>query len=295
MKWTDCRLVAFDTETTGLRSYDGDRIIEFGAVELFVDEDFIVSRVKQHQYMINPQMNIPREASAVSGIRDEDVANAPTFARVAREIWELLNDAVLIAHNFSFDFGFIRNEFQRVGKEWPQTKGEIDTLQLARMFMKGLRSKRLENVAKELHVTLENAHRAVDDAEACGRVFVEMTNRYEAPKSLEELLEWAIAVGPPPSTGHIDIVDKGIPEFLAGPHKGEIIEKHPDYLQWMTIAQERIDDGWQYRFPNSLRTWARRWLRARTAGDSVSAPKSTSRLDWQIDPTPWRTRNNTNL
>jgi len=156
------------------------------------------------------------------------------------------------------------------------------------MFMKGLRSKRLENVAKELRVPLVNAHRAVDDAEACGRVFVAMTKHYEAPIDLEELLEWAIAVGPPPKTGHVDVVGKGIPEFLAGPHKGEIIEKHPDYLQWMIFAQERLDERWQYRFPDSLRTWARRWLHSRTAGDAVSAVKSTSRLDWQIDPTPWR-------
>ena len=97
MKWTDCRLVAFDTETTGLRSYDGDRIIEFGAVELFVDESGLISRVKPHQYLINPEIPIPREASAVSGIRDEDVRNKPPFAKVAKNIWELLNGALLVA------------------------------------------------------------------------------------------------------------------------------------------------------------------------------------------------------
>jgi DNA polymerase III epsilon subunit len=288
MKWTDCRLVAFDTETTGLRSYDGDRIIEFGAVEIFVNESLQITRVKQHQFMINPEMSIPREATAVSGIRDEDVAKAPNFAKVARDIWELLSGAILIAHNFSFDYGFLRNEFQRVGRYWPQAKGEIDTLQLARRFMRGLRSKRLENVAKELRVPLENAHRAVNDAEACGRVFIAMTSRYEAPRDLEELLEWAIAVGPPPHTGHIDFVEKGIPEFLGGPHKGNSVDQHPDYLQWMTIAQERENDVWRHRFPQSLRTWVRRWLRARAAGDATSALKSTSRLDWQLDPTPWR-------
>ena len=288
MKWTDCRLVAFDTETTGLRSYDGDRIIEFGAVELFVDDSTQITRVKHHQYMINPQMAIPREASAVSGIRTEDVANAPIFSRVANDIWNLLSDAVVIAHNFSFDFGFLRNEFHRVGKEWPQTKGEVDTLQLSRRFMKGLRSKKLESVARELRVPLENAHRAVDDAEACGRVFVELTKSYGAPIDLEELLDWAIAVGPPPRTGHIDIVEKGVPEFLWGPYKGELVERYPDYLHWMVLAQERQDDGWHPKFPDALRTWIRRWLRARTAGDANVASKSNSRLDWQIDPAPWR-------
>ena len=64
--------------------------------------------------------------------------------------------------------------------------------------MTQLRSRRLEVVAKELSVSLENAHRACDDAEACGRVFVEIAKRYGAPESLEALIPWAVAVGPPP-------------------------------------------------------------------------------------------------
>ena len=84
MRWVDCRIVAFDTETTGLRPFDGDRIIEFGAVEIFVDAQLQVSRVRPHQFLINPEMSIPREASRVSGITDEDVANAPKFSVLAK-------------------------------------------------------------------------------------------------------------------------------------------------------------------------------------------------------------------
>ena len=68
MDWTECKLVAFDTETTGLRAFDGDRIIEFGAVEIFVTADYEIDRINEHQYLINPEMSIPREASNVSGI-----------------------------------------------------------------------------------------------------------------------------------------------------------------------------------------------------------------------------------
>ena len=107
MLWTDCRLLAFDTETTGLQAFDGDRIIEFGAVELFVNEELEVSRVKQHQFMINPGMPIPREVSNITGIHNEDVAKAPRFEEKAKQIHHLLQDAIVIAHNFGFDSGFM--------------------------------------------------------------------------------------------------------------------------------------------------------------------------------------------
>lgn len=290
MNWTDCRIVAFDTETTGLQSYNDDRIVEFGAVELFVNSELQVERVVHHPFLIFPERAIPREASSVSGIYDKDVADKPVFKDVAEEIWAVLDDAILIAHNFNFDFGFIRNEFRRLenGKEWPRTRGEIDTLTLARLYMKELKSKRLNSVAKELRVPLENAHRAVDDAEATGRVFVEMVKRFQAPLDLDELLEWAVAVGHPPKNNHIALLDKGVPEFISGEHKEELIELHPLFLQWMLLAKERIDGAWHFRYSEPLRRWIARWLRARAAGSPKSSARAFSSKDWSLDPTPWR-------
>lgn len=283
MKWTSCRLVAFDTETTGLQAYDGDRIIEFGAVEIYVNEDYEINKIIEHQYMINPQMPIPKEASNVSGIFDQDVAKAPTFAVIAENIWDLLTNSILIAHNFGFDLGFLRTEFERCDKTWPNTFAEIDTLFLARRLMKGLKSRRLEKVAEELKISLENAHRAVHDARACGEVFLEIAKRYGAPNTLEELLDWAVAVGPPPQTGHIEIKKQGVPEFLEGAHKGNTVEQHPDYLQWMVMAKRRQEGQWMYRYPDSLRHWAKRWLRARTAGRANSAARGGGSKDWNLD------------
>ena len=288
MRWRDCLIVAFDTETTGLQAFNGDRIIEFGAVEIFVNDEIEVYKVKHHQFMINPQMPIPREASNVSGIFDEDVARAPVFEKVASKIFELLSDSILVAHNFGFDLGFLRTEFQSCGLGWPKTYAEIDTLAIARRLMKELKSRRLEKVAEALNVTLTNAHRAVDDAEACGRVLISMAKRYGAPETLEGLMEWAVAVGPPPQSGHVAILESGVPEFIEGKYKGESVEKHPDYLQWMTLAKLRTNGIWQYRYPDSLRQWAHRWLRARTAGGSNSASRGGGSRDWNLDPTPWR-------
>ena len=68
MRWTDCRIVAFDTETTGLNPFDGDRVIEFGAVELHIGPDGGVAQVSHHQMFVNPEMPIPRGGH--QGVRD---------------------------------------------------------------------------------------------------------------------------------------------------------------------------------------------------------------------------------
>ena len=115
-----------------------------------------------------------------------------------------------------------------------------------------------------------------------------MAQRYDAPPLLEDLVEWAVAVGPPPETGHIAVQHQGGPEFLFGPHRGMTIEQQPDYLQWMIIAKEYSNNQWRFRFPDSLRQWANRWLRARAAGRADGAARSSGRRDWGLDPTPWR-------
>jgi len=286
MKWTDCRIVAFDTETTGLQAYNGDRIIEFGAVEFFLDENAEIIRTQEHQYLINPDMPIPREASKVSGLYDSDVVDAPFFESIAKNLWTLLSDAILVAHNFNFDMGFLRSEFARVERVWPHTRAELDTLFLGRLYMK-LKSYRLEKIAAELKVSLENAHRAVHDARACGEVFLKMTKNFNAPISMEEFLDWAVAVGPPPKNAYIHLGDHGLPEFSQDPHKGVPIEKHPDYVQWMTFARVHEQETWNYRFPEDVRHWASRWLRSRLSDGTMSAARGGTSKDWNLDPRPY--------
>ena len=287
MRWTECRVVAFDTETTGLRPFDGDRIIEFGAVELHISSDLQVTDVTHHQFMINPEIPIPREASRISGITDEMVVDAPTFDKLAHKIHSVLAEAILIAHNFSFDMAFMRNEFKRCGMSWPITRAEVDTLPLSQRRIPELRSYRLEKVAEHLRVPLDNAHRASHDAEACGRVFVELARRFQAPVELDGMVDWAVAVGLPPETGHLEVGEQGVAQFLFGPHRGQTVESHPDYLQWMIIALERREGHWHPRFPDSVRQWASRWLRARAAGRGKGSPRSQGPADWTLDPPAW--------
>ncbi len=299
--WTQCKIVAFDTETTGFNAHTTDRVIEFGGVEMIMNEDYTVREVIEHHYLINPGIPIPRDASEVSGIKDADVENQPNFGAFAHKIWDLFEDAILIAHNFNFDFGFLRAEFRRVGKDWPKTLGEVDTLQMARHFMGDMRSKNLGAVSAELGVPLVNAHRAVDDAEACGRVFMAMASKFSAPEpgkegrerakggraptDLIEMLKWAHGTYPLPENEHIGYVQSGVPEFLDGPHEGELIEFYQDYLQWMTIAQKRVDGQWMHRYSPPLREWIRHWLINKSAGGNPVNPRSFSAMDWQsVEP-----------
>lgn len=288
MSWIEQRIVAFDTETTGLTPFDGDRVVEFAAVELTVDEAFQVTDVKAHDFMFNPGIPIPRESTRITGIGDEHVADKPAFAKHAVEVRALMEGAILVAHNLSFDLAFLRLELKACGLYWPPTVAEVDTLRLSQTKLKELRQHRLGVVADALEIPLDNAHRATDDAEACGRVFVEIARRKGAPSSLAEMIVWADAVSPPPDTGHLGMGEQGAPVFLEGPLQGQSVEAHPDHLQWMTMALVRQDGRWQQRFPESVHEWARRWLRARTGGRFQANPRGGGSQDWCLDPAPWR-------
>src|SRR5687767_4919399 len=105
MRWRTLPIIAFDTETTGLNPEDGHRVIEFAGVEMRLATDGSVEKVIPHHFLFKPtkddgsDMPIPREATDVSGIRDEDVASAPLFKEHAQAIHRLLSRAITVAHN----------------------------------------------------------------------------------------------------------------------------------------------------------------------------------------------------
>jgi DNA polymerase III epsilon subunit family exonuclease len=287
MRWREARLVAFDTETTGLDPYAGARVVEFAAVELIVDGTGRVRDTRATVQLINPEVPIPREASKVSGITDDTVKDAPAFAEVADRIARSMDGAILIAHNITFDIGMLRAEFGRCARPWPRTLAEVDTLVLSQARMPELRGHKLEMVAQALGVTLTTAHRASADAEACGRCLLELASRHGAPDDLDGFIDWADAVGAPPATGHLGIGPQGLPVFLTGPHAGARVDQHADHLQWMTMALSRENGRWSPRFPPGVVGWARRWLRVRAAGRFRGGAKGTSPGEWQIDPPSW--------
>ena len=105
------RTVLFDTETTGLDPLNGDRVIEIAALELLND----LPTGKHFHALIDPQRDVPSEASRVHGFTNGDLVGKPLFAEVAQPLADFFSDSKLIAHNAPFDFGFLDMEFDRAG------------------------------------------------------------------------------------------------------------------------------------------------------------------------------------
>lgn len=283
MDWRNLRIVAFDTETTGLHPEEGHRVVEFAGVELRLGAGGSVE-AEPFQFLCNPEMPIPRESSEISGIKDEDVAEAPVFAELASRVHRMLDGAVTIAHNYPFDQRFLTSEFARVNLRWPAPLAEIDTVDLSRAFYPEARSHKLGELCGRLDVSLVGAHRATNDAEACGRCFIKLTRRFDAPADIAGMVEWAGAIGVLPDTGHLGRDREGRVVFLEGEDAGRPVEENAHVLSWMTMARVFENGRWRMRYPDAVVSWARRWLRARASGRASPSSKSLGPADWGIDP-----------
>lgn len=147
-----------DIETTGGRP-EHDRITEI-AILLHDGEQV----VKRFSTLINPEIRIPLEISRLTGITDDMVRHAPKFYEVAKEVVELTKDAVFVAHNVRFDYGFIKNAFRDLG--YVYSRKTLCTVRLSRKTFKGLPSYSLGNLCESLDIRIKDRHRALGDAEA---------------------------------------------------------------------------------------------------------------------------------
>lgn len=189
--WAALPVALLDVETTG-REATTDRIVELGIVIGRAGE--IVAR---KGWLVNPGIPIPAEATAVHHISDADVAAAPTFAEIAREVLGLLEKAVPAAYNADFDRGFLLAECGRAGiapgdGSPPALRRDVDWLDplvWARELQSGERSRTLGEVARRLGIDLENAHRATDDAEAALRVLYAFGHDARMPRSYAALVQ----------------------------------------------------------------------------------------------------------
>lgn len=163
--------VVFDIETTGL-SVRKDKITEIGAVK--IKDGQIVERFSQ---LVNPEMPIPQVVVELTGISNSFVENEPNIDIVIKDFYKFCEGSVLVAHNASFDTSFIRRDMKNVGLEFDYPV--LDTLSLARAVVKGVKRFNLGTIAKKLGVSLVNAHRAVNDAEATAEVFIKMLDTME--------------------------------------------------------------------------------------------------------------------
>ena len=158
--------VVFDIETTGF-SPTKNRIIEIGAVK--VSEGKIVDRFST---FVDPLTPIPFEIEKLTGITDDMVMGAEQIDVALPRFLEFCEGCILVAHNARFDMSFIMENCDRQGISHDFTY--VDTVGIARIFLPGQKKHTLDAVAKALGVSLENHHRAVDDAEATAEIFVKL-------------------------------------------------------------------------------------------------------------------------
>jgi DNA polymerase-3 subunit epsilon len=184
----DVPFVALDLETTGARP-GTSKITEIGAVRYEG-----LQEVGRFSTLVNPLRPIPPIITQITGITQAMVAGAPRIEEVIPELLEFLEGAVVVAHNASFDVGFLNYELRRL-KGRRLGDGAIDTLPLARALAPGLPNYRLHTVAEALGAPVTACHRALADAEAAGHVFVTLVGRLQE-RGVTRLGEVRSYVGP---------------------------------------------------------------------------------------------------
>ncbi len=224
------RPIYYDTETTGI-SHERDFIIEIAAFDPIRERTFVS--------FINPGTPIPKEATAIHGITDEMVKEAPSFAEVGKKFFDFCQDGetVLIAHNNdNFDLHFLRKECKRNALDFPELP-MIDSLKWARKYRPDLPRHSLQYLREVYGIKENQAHRALDDVMILAEIFSIMID--DLPLNLV-----------------LDLIYKKnelIKEMPFGKHQGVPLEKVPqDYVLWLEKSGAfekpencRLKDGFQ--------------------------------------------------
>ncbi len=145
-----------DIETSGLNaSYN--RIIEIGIIRVENGEI-----VREFNSLINPEGLVDPFVENLTGIKTEDLEKAPTFYEIKDELSDILEDSVFVAHSVRFDYGFIRNEFKRIGISF--NSKHFCTVKLSRLLYPNLKKHNLDSIIENFNIDCKNRHRAFDDA-----------------------------------------------------------------------------------------------------------------------------------
>ena len=174
--------ICFDLETTGL-SAQNDRITEIGAVRLHNGEI-----TERFDIFVDPERPIPEKITQLTSITNEMVQGAPKEAEALQQFFDFCGEnAVLVAHNASFDASFVRAALQRHGKPFENTY--IDTVTMARSLLPDLKKATLDSVANYLKLKPFHHHRAEDDAAVLGDIFLNFLERLKNDHHIERVNE----------------------------------------------------------------------------------------------------------
>lgn len=220
------REVVFDTETTGLNPQNGDRLVEIGCIEL-------INRIETgeifHTYF-NPQCDMAAAAQAIHGLSDAFLSDKPLFEDRVEDLLDFLGDSPLVAHNASFDFGFLNAELGACGRlHIPMTR-MIDTLSMARTRHPGAKHS-LDALCTRFGIDRSHRvlHGALLDAQLLAQVYVELTGGRQIGLSLVS--------DAPSKPGSLARDSGGRPAYRAArPHtaSAEELERHRAFVAQLT-------------------------------------------------------------
>jgi DNA polymerase-3 subunit epsilon len=181
-------IVVFDTETTGIDT-STSRIVEFGGVVVRPHDK---AKYKLHHY-IHPEGPIPKEASDIHGITDEQVADCPRFAELVEHIGGYLSrkDAILVGYNAaSYDASILNAEFERAGSDYRVDPLKVlDPVIFVRWHLRHLQKRKLGDMCVHFNIVLDQAHTAVADSTATYELLMAMVERGLIPADVDEALD----------------------------------------------------------------------------------------------------------
>ncbi|HOI78141.1 MAG TPA: 3'-5' exonuclease [Petrimonas sp.] len=225
-------LVFFDLETTGI-NITKDRIVEISLLKVHPNgKEEIKSR------LINPEMPIPAQSTAIHGITDDDVKDSPTFKQVAKSLADMLEGCDLAGFNSSrFDVPMLSEEFLRAGVDFDMSKRKFVDVQI--IFHK--KEQRTLEAAYKFYCDkeLQNAHSAEADTIATYEVLKSQLDRYPDLENDVAFLskEYSSFNNNVDFAGRIIFDDKGVEVFNFGKHKGkpvvQVLRNEPSYYSWM--------------------------------------------------------------
>ncbi len=243
------KYAVIDIETTGGLP-QRDRVIEIGII-LYDGE----KETGRFESLIDPGFSIPPQITRLTGITSNMVSGQPKFYEVAKQVVELTQGAVFVAHNVRFDYNFIREEFSRLG--YTYTRKQLCTKRLARLGLPGLGSYSLESLIHHLDIKVKHRHRALDDAYAACAVMDHVFRLEENREKAIELIHQGVRESRLPASISLDYLH-GLPEacgiyyfhnssgdvIYVGKSKNikdRILQHFADHTQKATNLQQQVD------------------------------------------------------
>jgi len=178
------KFAVVDLETTG-GIPKRDKITEI-AIIVYDGEKIIA----EFQSLINPERSIPANITRITGISNDMVADAPKFYEVAKQVVEYTEGCIFVAHNVRFDYQFLVREFKQLGYTF--TRRNLCTVKLSRKAFPGLHSYSLGNLIRYFKISVENRHRAYDDAWATTILLGKIFEQQENKKDVQQLVSDSI-------------------------------------------------------------------------------------------------------